>query len=97
MALLPFYWGFDLGLDVPDDDMVKMLTVIEQHADELAAADPSFKQIGHGRLAAFQKQALRIDVEPRADSPGAREIPQVERHVGQQVGRQHREGNVTGQ
>jgi len=59
VALLPFYWGFDLGLDVPDDDMVKMLSVIEQHADELAAADPSFKQISHGRLAAFQKQALQ--------------------------------------
>ena len=58
VALLPFYWGFDLGLDVSEDDMVKMLTVIEQHADELAAGDPSFKQIGHGRMAAFQKQAL---------------------------------------
>ena len=58
VALLPFYWGFDLGLEVSEDDMVKMLTVIEKHADELAAGDPSFKQISHGHLAAFQKQAL---------------------------------------
>jgi hypothetical protein len=58
VTLLPFYWGFDLGMDVPADDMVKMLTVIEQHADELAKLDPSFRQISGGRMAAFQKQAL---------------------------------------
>ena len=58
VSLLPFYWGFDLGLEVSEDDMAKMLNVIDQHADELATADPSFKQISHGRMAAFQKQAL---------------------------------------
>ena len=58
VTLLPFYWGFDLGLSVSTDEMYKMLTVIEQHADELAKADPSYKQIGGGKMAAFQKQAL---------------------------------------
>ncbi len=58
VTLLPFYWGFDLGMNISTDEMVKMLTVIEQHADELAKLDPSFKQIGGGKMAAFQKQAL---------------------------------------
>jgi hypothetical protein len=58
VTLLPFYWGFDLGLSVSTDEMYKMLTIIEQHADELAKADPSYKQIGGGKMAAFQKQAL---------------------------------------
>jgi TRAP-type uncharacterized transport system substrate-binding protein len=58
VTLLPFYWGFDLGKVVTEDEMYKMLTVIEAHADELAKLDPSFRQIGGGKMAAFQKQAL---------------------------------------
>jgi len=58
VTLLPFYWGFDLGMDVSTDEMYKMLKIIEQHADELAQSDPSFRQIGHGQMAAFQKKAL---------------------------------------
>ena len=58
VTLLPFYWGFDLGMNVSTDEMYKMLTIIDQHADELAKSDPSFKQIGGGQMAAFQKKAL---------------------------------------
>ena len=58
VTLLPFYWGFDLGHVVSADEMYRMLTVIEQHADELAKLDPSFRQISGGRMAAFEKQAL---------------------------------------
>ncbi len=58
VTLLPFYWGFDLGNVVSADEMYKILTVIEQHADELAKLDPSFQQISGGRMAAFQKEAL---------------------------------------
>ena len=58
MTLLPFYWGFDLGFKVPEADMYKMLTIIEKKADELAKLDPSFRQIGGGQMAAFQKRAL---------------------------------------
>lgn len=70
ITLLPFYWGFDLGMDVPADDMYKMLTIIEKHADELAAADPSFKQIGGGKMAAFQKQALESTADLVPIHPG---------------------------
>jgi len=58
VELLPFYWGFDLGHVVTTDEMYKILTVIEAHADELAKGDPSFRQISGGHFAAFQKQAL---------------------------------------
>ena len=60
VTLLPFYWGFDLGMSVSTDEMYKMLTIIDQHADELAKSDPSFKQIGGGQMAAFQKRALEL-------------------------------------
>jgi len=60
VTLLPFYWGFDLGMSVSADEMYKMLTIIEKHADELAKLDPSFKQIGGGKMAEFQKRALAV-------------------------------------
>ena len=58
ITLMPLYWGFDLGLNVPEEDMYKMLKVIETHADELAKLDPSFRQIAGGHFAAFEHQAL---------------------------------------
>ena len=30
LTLLPFYWGFDLGMKISADEMYKMLKVIEQ-------------------------------------------------------------------
>ena len=58
VTLLPFYWGFDVGLNVPEADLYRMLKVIEKHADELGTLDPSFREISGGRMAAFQKRAL---------------------------------------
>ncbi len=58
VTLLPFYWGFDLGMNISTDEMYKMLTIIEKHADELAKLDPSFRQIGGGKMAKFEHDAL---------------------------------------
>jgi uncharacterized protein len=58
VTLLPFYWGFDVGLNVPADDVYRMLKVVEKHADELGQLDPSFREISGGKMAEFQKQAL---------------------------------------
>lgn len=58
ITLLPFYWGFDVGLSVSEAGVYKMLTIIEKHADELAKLDPSFSQIAGGNMASFQKAAL---------------------------------------
>ncbi len=42
---VPFFYGFDVGLDVPEADVYKMLTIIEKNAAELVKVDPTFAQI----------------------------------------------------
>jgi uncharacterized protein len=58
LTLLPFYWGFDIGLNMPADDVYRMLTIVDKNADSLNKQDPDFGQIAGGKLAAFQKEAL---------------------------------------
>jgi TRAP transporter TAXI family solute receptor len=70
VIVLPFYWGFDVGLEMSADDVYKMLKIIEQHADELAKLDPSFTQIAGGKMAAFQKRALEVTWEYVPIHPG---------------------------
>ncbi len=91
VTLLPFYWGFDLGSVASTDEMYKMLKVIEEHADELAKLDPSFRQIAGGKMVEFQKKALEFDLESRSHPPRPRQIPEREGRLGQQVGRQPRQ------
>jgi uncharacterized protein len=54
---LPFYYGFDVGLDVPEADVYKMLTIIEKNAAELAKIDPTFTQIAKN-MGDFQKRGV---------------------------------------
>ena len=54
VVLLPFYYGFHVGLEVPEDDVYRMLTIIEKNVGELAKADSSFAQIAKN-MAGFQK------------------------------------------
>jgi TRAP transporter TAXI family solute receptor len=70
VMVLPFYWGFDVGLEMPADDVYKMLTIIEKHAGELAKLDPSFTQIDGGKMAEFQKSALEATWEYVPIHPG---------------------------
>jgi TRAP transporter TAXI family solute receptor len=70
VVLSPFYWGFDLGSVATADEMYKMLTIIEKHADELAKGDPSFKQIANGKMAEFQKKALEVTADLVPIHPG---------------------------
>ncbi len=58
LTLLPFFWGFDIGMNMSADDVYKMLTIVDKHADELAKIDGDFVQIAHGQFAAFNKRAL---------------------------------------
>ena len=59
LTLLPFYWGFDIGMNMPPDDVYKMMTIVDQNADKLNKLDGDFAQIAGGKLAAFQKEALK--------------------------------------
>ncbi len=70
ITLVATYWGFDLGMSVSEAEMYKILTVIEKNADTLAKLDPSFRQIGDGKMAAFQKQALESTAEMVPIHPG---------------------------
>ena len=44
-TMLPFYYGLHLGMDIPENDMYRILKAIEANAAELARADKGFKQI----------------------------------------------------
>jgi hypothetical protein len=70
VTLVATYWGFDLGMSVSEAEMYKMLTVIEKNADVLAKLDPSFKQIGGGKMAEFQKKALESTADLVPIHPG---------------------------
>ena len=58
LTLLPFYWGFDVGMNMPADDVYRMLKIVDQNADALAKQVPDLHQIANGKLAEFQTEAL---------------------------------------
>ncbi len=70
ITLVATYWGFDLGMKVSEDEMYKILKVVEKNADELAKLDPSFKQISGGKMAEFQKAALESTADLVPIHPG---------------------------
>jgi uncharacterized protein len=45
ILLLPFFYGFHVGLEVPEEDLYRMLIAIEKNAPELVKADAGFEQI----------------------------------------------------
>ena len=53
----PFFYGFDVGLEVPEADVYKMLTIIENNAADLAKIDPTFSQIAKD-MKGFQKRGV---------------------------------------
>jgi len=70
VTLLPVWWGFDVGLNVPENDLYKMLKIIDEKADELAKLDPSFRQLAGGNFAKFEHQALEATWELVPIHPG---------------------------
>ena len=57
VVLLPFYYGFHVGLEVPEDDVYQMLMVIEKNVRDLAKADSSYAQIAKD-MPGFQKKGV---------------------------------------
>jgi TRAP-type uncharacterized transport system substrate-binding protein len=45
VVLLPFYYGFHVGLEVPADDLYRMLKVVEKNLGSLVKSDPGYSQI----------------------------------------------------
>lgn len=57
IVLLPFFYGFHVGLEVPEEDMYRMLVAIEKNADELVKADAGFRQIQQN-MAELQRRGV---------------------------------------
>jgi TRAP transporter TAXI family solute receptor len=66
---LPFYYSFNVGLEVPEADVYEMLNIVEKHASELAATDPTFTQIAKD-MKGFQKRGVESSVDLVQIHPG---------------------------
>jgi len=66
---LPFYYGFHVGLEVPDEDAYKMLTVIEKHAAELAKASGDFEQVRKD-MVGMQRKGVESSIDLAPVHPG---------------------------
>ena len=69
IVLLPFYYGFHVGLDVPADDVYKMLVIVEKKADELVKGEPSFAQIA-ADMVGMQRRGIEAAVDLVEIHPG---------------------------
>lgn len=69
VVLLPFYYGFHVGLEVPEADMYRMLTIVEKHAAALAKVDPGFAQIAKD-MPGFQRLGVMSSVDLVPIHPG---------------------------
>jgi TRAP-type uncharacterized transport system substrate-binding protein len=69
VVLLPFYYGFHVGLEVPADDVYQMLKVVEKNVADLAKADSSFAQIA-ADMTGFQRRGVMSAVNLVPVHPG---------------------------
>jgi TRAP-type uncharacterized transport system substrate-binding protein len=67
--LLPFFYGFHVGLDVPEEDVVRMLTTIEENVEELAQSDAAFAQLAED-MAGMQVRGVEASVDLVPIHPG---------------------------
>ena len=65
----PFFYGFDVGANVPEADAYKILTIVEKHAAELAKLDPTYAQIAKD-MAGFQKRGVESSADLVPIHPG---------------------------
>ena len=57
VILLPFYYGFHVGLEVPEADVYRMLKIIEKNAAEMAKADAGYAQVAKD-MPGFQRRGV---------------------------------------
>ncbi len=69
VILLPFYYGFHVGLEVPENDLYRMLMVIEKNAAELTKSDASFAQIAKD-MPGMQRKGVASSVDFVPIHPG---------------------------
>jgi TRAP-type uncharacterized transport system substrate-binding protein len=69
VVLLPFYYGFHVGLEVPENDLYRMLTVIEKNLPDLVKSDPAYSQIA-SNMAEFQRRGVMSSADLVPIHPG---------------------------
>jgi TRAP-type uncharacterized transport system substrate-binding protein len=69
VKLSPFYYGFHVGLEIPENDVYRMLTVIEKHVDELTQLDGSYAQIQAG-MPEMQRRGVASSIDYAPVHPG---------------------------
>jgi len=68
-VLVPLFYGFHVGLDVPEEDVFRMLTIIEEHAQELADADSGYRQLA-ADMVELQRRGIQASPESTGIHPG---------------------------
>ncbi len=69
VTLLPFFYGFHVGLEVPEDDVYQMLKVIEKNLPDLVKGDPGYAQIAKD-MPGFQRRGVASSVDFVPIHPG---------------------------
>ena len=69
IVYLPFYYGFHVGVEMPEADVYQMLNIIEKNAAELAKADAGFAQIREN-MVEMQSRGVEAAVEFVPIHPG---------------------------
>jgi TRAP-type uncharacterized transport system substrate-binding protein len=69
VVYLPFYYGFHVGLEVPDEDAYRMLKVIEKHVAELAGMSGDFAQIEKD-MVGMQRKGVESSIDLVPVHPG---------------------------
>jgi hypothetical protein len=69
VVVLPFYYGFHVGLEVPEDDLYQMLKVIEKNLPDLVKSDPGYAQIARD-MPGFQRLGVMSSANLLPIHPG---------------------------
>lgn len=69
VMLVPFFYGFHVGMEVPEDDVFRMLNTIEANAEELAKSDSAFRQIA-ADMVSIQRRGVAASVDSVKVHPG---------------------------
>lgn len=69
VTLLPFYYGFHVGMEIPEQDVYDMLKVIEKNAAQLAKGDPGFTQLAKD-MPGMQRRGVESSINLVPVHPG---------------------------
>ena len=69
VILFPFYYGFHVGLEVPEEDVYQMLKLVEKNLSALAKADKGFNQLAKD-MPGFQRRGVTAAADLLPIHPG---------------------------